>query len=216
VADVEKVSSGASFMAAVRFQIEEGWHLYWRNPGDSGEAPRVSWMLPSGFGVGELLWPYPKRIEMPPLTNFGYEGETFLFCEITPPLAGLDSSTPITLGARVEWLVCKEICLPGSADVHLTLPVQGEGMPVFSRWANPMATHLRRVPQKMSDWRIFPEFDREGIILELEWEPRKVPAILPSEFFPIDEGVVALRPARFDLMENGLHIFLPRADRGAE
>ena len=101
------------------FQPEPGWHIYWSNPGDSGMPPSVQWKLPPGFSAGPLLFPFPERILTPPLVSYGYTQPTILLAEITPP-AGW-KSTPVTLQAEVDWLVCKEACLPGHAQLDLNL-----------------------------------------------------------------------------------------------
>ena len=101
------------------FRPEPGWHIYWSNPGDSGMPPSVSWELPPGFTAGPLQYPFPERILTPPLVSYGYTHETTLLTEITPPLGW--KPEPITLKAAVNWLVCKEACLPGHAVLDLTL-----------------------------------------------------------------------------------------------
>ena len=61
VADVVSVSPGTSFDLGVLLEMEEGWHVYWRNNGDSGGPTRVEWMLPAGFEAGPLRWPAPHK-----------------------------------------------------------------------------------------------------------------------------------------------------------
>src|SRR4051794_35251592 len=57
----------------LEFQLAPGWHVYWRNPGDAGSPPTVTWTLPTEWSLGSLKWPLPERIVVPPLTAFGYE-----------------------------------------------------------------------------------------------------------------------------------------------
>ena len=103
----------------LRFQPEPGWHIYWSNPGDSGMPPSVRWQLPPGFSAGPLQFPFPERILTPPLVSYGFAHETVLLAEIIPP-AGW-RPVPIALKAEVDWLVCKEACLPGHANLDLSL-----------------------------------------------------------------------------------------------
>ena len=58
--------------------MREGWHTYWENPGDSGEATRIAWTLPEGLTAGEIRWPHPRLIPVGPLANYGYEGQVTL------------------------------------------------------------------------------------------------------------------------------------------
>ncbi len=101
------------------------WHTYWKNPGDSGYPTKITWQLPTGYGVGEFDWPTPKRLATGPIVNFGYEGEVLLPLTISVPLAAKVGES-VTLKGRAEWLVCKDVCIPEEGTVSLTLPVAKE------------------------------------------------------------------------------------------
>src|SRR4051812_5480615 len=75
VAETQGIAPGQTIHVALRQQIEKGWHTYWRNSGDSGEATRIAWTLPAGWQAGGFTWPAPKRLPVGPLMNYGYEGE---------------------------------------------------------------------------------------------------------------------------------------------
>ena len=45
---------GTTLWLDLRFELIPHWHVYWRNPGDSGEAPRVDWQLPRGWQAGDI------------------------------------------------------------------------------------------------------------------------------------------------------------------
>lgn len=102
------------------------WHTYWRFPGDSGLPTEVVWHLPPGWKAGELQWPIPKRFFVPPLVNYGYEGETLLAAPISVP-AGTAGSFPVS--ASVSWLVCKEECVPEKAELSFTVNVAPDPRP---------------------------------------------------------------------------------------
>src|SRR5688572_18333991 len=75
VAETRSAQPGKPFWAALRLRMEEHWHTYWHDPGDSGQSTSVEWKLPPGWKAGPIAWPFPQRINVPPLTNFGFEGE---------------------------------------------------------------------------------------------------------------------------------------------
>ena len=104
------------------------WHTYWKNPGDSGYPTKITWDVPSGFGVGEFDWPTPKRLATGPIVNFGYEGEVLLPLKISVPLAAKVGES-VTLKGKAEWLVCKDVCIPEEGEVSLTLPVAASNAP---------------------------------------------------------------------------------------
>jgi thiol:disulfide interchange protein DsbD len=110
----------------LRFQIDPGWHIYWVNPGDSGEPPKVSWHLPSGFQAGDLLFPIPSRIHDHSLIDYGYENSAVLLSKVTVPANAAGSAD---LSADVRWLVCRDVCIPGRGSVSLKLPVNGSDAP---------------------------------------------------------------------------------------
>ncbi len=101
------------FMAALVFKLDPGWHLYWKNPGDAGLAPRVKWRLPEGWTAGLLEHPAPVRFDDGDVVSYGHAGEVVLLTRITP------GGGRGTIAADVEWLVCKDECLMGRASVSL-------------------------------------------------------------------------------------------------
>ena len=120
VAETATASPGGSFWVALRLEIAEGWHTYWRNPGDSGEPTRIDWRLPEGVSASDIHWPAPEAIPYGPLVNFGYHGTAWHLVRITVPEDWPDDR-PLTLGAEATWLVCKDICIPEGADLSLEL-----------------------------------------------------------------------------------------------
>jgi len=192
VADVDSVRPGEPFDAGLRFALEKDWHVYWSNPGDSGLAPRVHWTLPPGTEVGELTWPHPHRIAIGPLVNFGYEGEILLPVRVTPP-ATLAPGETFALAARAEWLVCKEDCIPGEAELALALPVASTP-PDRSRWA-PLFDAMRAlVPRERP--AIAVEAVRHDDRVELRLTARDGGPVLAGAppgslvFFPADAGLI--------------------------
>jgi thiol:disulfide interchange protein len=125
--EVELVSSsraarpGGELMVGLRIRHDPHWHTYWRNPGDSGLPTTLRWTLPTGVQAGEIQWPAPKRLPIGPLTNFGYEDELVLPVALRVPAgaAGL-----LRLQVQADWLMCKDVCIPGSAALALDVPVE--------------------------------------------------------------------------------------------
>ena len=106
----------------LRFQLDPGWHIYWINPGDSGEPPKVTWHLPSGVQAGDLQFPAPHRIADHGMTDYGYEGEAVLLSKLTIPVGA--TSNKHEIAADVWYLVCREVCIPAKDHVSLNLADQ--------------------------------------------------------------------------------------------
>ncbi len=149
IAKHASIKPGATIHAALRLKIKEHWHTYWLNPGDSGLPTKLTWSLPQGFNAGPIQWPHPKRLPLGPLTNFGYEGEVLHLVDIATP-ATLVAGQSATLKAKAEWLVCKDICIPESADLTLTLPITSEQPKAEGKWADAFRLNEDALPAEAS------------------------------------------------------------------
>jgi thiol:disulfide interchange protein DsbD len=146
VADVATVKAGAAFHVGVLFRIDPTWHIYWRNPGDSGLATEVDLKAPPGFTVHPMLWPMPKEFGVEGLddVNYGYERAVLLFFSVSPPEGFEGGAAPFS--AKVQWLACggDGVCVPGFADLDLSIPT-GDGPP--SEHAQLFQTYFDRTPK---------------------------------------------------------------------
>lgn len=115
------VVPGQEVDVAVRLVMDDGWHTYWKNPGESGMPTSLRWQLPAGFAVGDIRWPAPSYYEVAGLASYGYSGEVLLPVKLQAPPQW--SGDEVTLEATADWLVCETTCVPGSAALSLTLPV---------------------------------------------------------------------------------------------
>jgi DsbC/DsbD-like thiol-disulfide interchange protein len=106
------------FEVGIHFQLEPGWYLYWKNPGDGGLPIEVQWELPPGWKAGPLTYPVPEKFVHGDIISYGYKGSVLLPVTLTPPDGLGPESTPL-ITARLDWLVCKESCLRGKGTVTL-------------------------------------------------------------------------------------------------
>jgi thiol:disulfide interchange protein DsbD len=178
------VEPGGTLTVALRLKMQEHWHTYWKNPGDSGLPTRIEWNLPEGFEAGPILWPAPRRIDIGPLANYGYEGEVFLLTDIrTPPAIAGD----VPVKAKAFWLVCEEICIPGNAEFALALPA-GPQKPDW-KWARQIQATRDALPRKIGQLRA------EATLAGSEWLltlPREAaPHARRISFFPDEEGRIS-------------------------
>ncbi len=102
-------------MAVVRLKMEPGWHTYWRYPGDSGERTRIKWKLPPGIEAGAIQWPAPERLTEEGISSFVFHGELNLAVPLNLS-ADLKAGTQV-IEAKVSWIECSKLCVPGSANV---------------------------------------------------------------------------------------------------
>jgi len=139
LADVSAVTPGVPFEVAVLIKVDPHWHVYWKNPGDSGLPTSVDFTLPEGFTVSGLKWPIPTVFKgAGGLTDYGYEDSLLLSARVTPP-PDLEPGKAVKIMTRVSWVSCRDICIPGKAELELELPVSKSAEHVntelFSEWS---------------------------------------------------------------------------------
>ena len=178
---------GKPVTLALRLKMAEGWHTYWRNPGDSGLPTTIAWKLPEGVGVGAIQWPAPRTLPTGPLVNYGYEGEVLLLTGLTVPRDAAPGST-YKFSARADWLVCKDVCIPEGADLDIVLPVSDHSDP-YPQWGSAIAAVRAALPTPLQAWRVNARGDGARIALALT-PPEGAPDPGPLYFFSYDEGRV--------------------------
>ena len=136
---------GGKVLAGLRLKMDAHWHTYWQNPGDSGMPTTIQWKLPPGFKAGQIQWPAPQKLPIPPLMNYGYEGEIVLPVELSVP-KDWPAGQVARIAARADWLVCKDVCLPGGADLEVSLPVVTGNAAPERKWAALFDAALAKLP----------------------------------------------------------------------
>jgi thiol:disulfide interchange protein len=122
IADTTAIEPGKPFRIGAEISMQSGWHIYYRNPGDSGMPTKVDIKVPEGFRVVKVEWEKPTRFEENGLVTFGYADKTVLSVTVMPPSA-LSPGDSIKFDAKISWLACKDSCIPGGTTDSITLPV---------------------------------------------------------------------------------------------
>jgi thiol:disulfide interchange protein DsbD len=192
VAQEAGAAPGATVFVALRQKIQPGWHTYWRNPGDAGDATRIVWTLPPGWTAGDIVWPTPEKSRVGPLLDFAYTGEVLLPVPITVP-ADARVGSVVTLKAAAAFLVCEQVCVPEDAVVTLTLPVVA-GMPAPDpAWGAKVADTLAKAPKSAG---LKAAFNLQGGVLKLAvtGPPLKGADFSGAFFYPYSGKVIEHPP----------------------
>ncbi|MEO0982990.1 MAG: protein-disulfide reductase DsbD domain-containing protein [Pseudomonadota bacterium] len=122
IAERDAAAPGDTFSAALKLDLDDGWHVYWINPGDAGLPPVINWKETSGATIGDFVWPAPHELPVVEgeIMDYGYDKQLVLPFEVTLPA---DVSGEITLAGLADYLICSDICIPEQADISLTLPI---------------------------------------------------------------------------------------------
>ncbi|MDO4233065.1 MAG: protein-disulfide reductase DsbD family protein, partial [Lautropia sp.] len=123
LSDAQQVAPGERFRVGLRLRHDPHWHTYWRNPGDTGLPTKFELQGPEGAVYSDMVWPAPERLAIGPLANYGYEGEVVLYRDVTLPADFRGRQARFQVNA--EWLICRELCIPGEAALALDIPVGG-------------------------------------------------------------------------------------------
>tara|TARA_R110002072_G_scaffold154553_2_gene304609 strand:+ start:614 stop:1429 length:816 start_codon:yes stop_codon:yes gene_type:complete len=160
VSDHGALSPGTTTTLVVRLQIKPEWHVYWLNPGDAGVPTKVELTLPEGLASVGARFPAPQRLEHEDgFVDFAYEGELLVLVPVTltaTPAGEALVGSKVSLGVKVSWLVCKEACIPGQAELALSLPVLAKGAergakaPVVEQVRAAQSKHAAPLPKGVS------------------------------------------------------------------
>jgi thiol:disulfide interchange protein/DsbC/DsbD-like thiol-disulfide interchange protein len=217
VAADASLQPGHPVTVALRLVHDEHWHTYWVNPG-TGLATSLSWKLPPGWKAGEIQWPAPHllRDRTGMIVGQGYEGDLLLPIELTPP-ADLTPGASVTLNASADWLMCQDVCIPGNANVTLTLPVSAEAPRPDAQWGDKIRATQMALPRVDAQWRV--AASRQGKSVTLTVSPTSAVTHAPTELrFFAEDGLIAYdqpQPTKSD-GRGGFLLTLPVAAEGPQ
>ena len=207
ISENSSIAPGKDFTLGLLFRLDPHWHIYWVNPGDSGQPPRVSWQLPQGYTADAIQWPTPKRLPTGTLLDFGYEQQVLLPVRVQ---VGAAAAQRAPIRAAVSWLVCHDICIPAKAEVELSLPVGAKAVvdpqtaPLFQR---ARASLPKPLPK---GWRLSVEDSKDEIRLRVNSAGKLHSAV----FFPLDENVIEdSSPQRMRKTTSGFTVSLKKSDQ---
>ncbi len=206
LAPANSIQPGADSLVGLHFTLDKGWHVYWSNAGDSGEAPAIKWNLPQGITAGPMQFPAPRRLPLGPLMDFGYEDEV-LFPMTLTAASTLKAPGSAPLTAHVDWLVCREVCIPGKAELALPLQIAGTSGPVDPARQAIFDRLRSRLPQPLpSAAKAVFAATPTGFTLALTGHPAA-----GAEFFPLDQFQIANgAPQSVSAVNNGIAISLKK------
>lgn len=125
ITPVESVVPGETLWFGLSLEIADGWNTYWKNAGSTGLPPTLELSDGQTEIQPELLFPAAKTKpfgEDTSLLTYGYMEEVLHPFQVTVPES---VSGQWSLTGEARWLVCREICIPESQVVSLSLPVVG-------------------------------------------------------------------------------------------
>jgi len=141
IAERDAVGASETIRLGLQIRLDDGWHTYWRSPGDAGVPPEFDWTGSQGLLDARVRWPIPNRLIEGDLVSLIYEREIVLPIEVRLARPG----QPIALVLKASYGVCADICIPVEATLRLDLP-DGAGQP--TPFADLIERHALRVPRQ--------------------------------------------------------------------
>ena len=216
VAEETALRPGAEMWVGVRLEMDEHWHTYWINPGDAGLPTTIRWDLPEGFEAGDIQWPVPITFPLDGLVNLGYEDVVLLMVPLRVP-ADLEVGSEVELRAHVDWLECKDVCIPGDATVSLRLPVMAGAPAMNEQTAGLFASTRDQLPSDAEGWGIDVSVEAGGTALLVQAQtPFAVTAAGETlAFFPEQEGLIEYAaPQTVSISDGGMELRVPLSGSG--
>jgi thiol:disulfide interchange protein DsbD len=193
----------------ILFKLDPGWHIYWQNAGDSGVPPHIDWLLPPGFTALPIRWPQPTRLGQGTVIDYGYENQVLLLTMLQRHMehpAGPPPQTG-TINATVKYVVCREICIPGTAHLNLS---------VADAIGNPANADLFRQTRAQTpkpapaDWEPVAASQKDTFILSVKTKT----LVKSAYFFPLEPNQIEnSAPQIFADAPDGFRITLRKSDQ---
>jgi DsbC/DsbD-like thiol-disulfide interchange protein len=205
---------GSDLLVGVHFVLEKGWHIYWLNPGDSGQPPSFQWHLPPGFTAGAIEWPRPERMQSSSqVADYGYHDDVLL---MVPVKAGqsidINDRPVLEFSVDAKWLICREVCLPDHAHLRGEWAV-GSGRKPSPRTAALFTKTQELLPKPLTGWIAMAKSEKDTLVLSLGSKSHtKRPAGKP-QFFPLEPAQVDnAAPQAVQSIPDALRITLKKSD----
>lgn len=187
IAENTSLTPQAENRLAVVLEHAEGWHTYWRMPGDAGLVTEFTFTKPSNIKVTPPRFPLPERIRTGELIGFGYEGTTaFPFTVEVPRQVRFGDR--VTISVKVDYLACADVCVPGTANASIRLPLAVVGKPSGDEAAIKEAESL--IPETIATDAVRAVIDENRIRIEVAPSAGIVEHTL--DFFPLEDDVLKL------------------------
>jgi len=204
------VTPGSSTSLAVELTPSSGWHIYWRNPGDSGAPPQIAWLLPRGVSVGATAWPAPKLLNTGGITTYVYDKRATLLV----PLAfgrGVHAQRDAAVAANLSWLVCSNVCVPGHGHASTSVTIDARAPAKGARSGDDalFAGARARLPSPPHFEASF-DSDRESFHISVLAASFMGERVTSATFFPFDAQLIAQSAPQHVTIDNRVTLTLQR------
>ncbi len=176
----------------LEYKLQKDWKTYWHSPGDGGFPQTIDWKNSKNVSALEILWPQPKSFDILGMKSIGYENEVIFPLKIQLT----DINQPSFFSLELNYLTCKNICIPGQAHLELML-FPGKGK--LTEHSFKIEQYLSKVPHQNSNitglkiLNVKASSDDDGSLIQIESQS-KLPLINPKFFLGNVIGLPVVEP----------------------
>jgi len=204
VVDSYSFEKSRSVPIGISIELEKDWHIYWRNPGDSGMPTSIDFEVSEGVSISEIEWPVPKVFEYEGLASYGYDDQILLIAELNVPENFVSNS--ITVLAKIKSLICRDVCIPFNATVSTEIKLTK----VFSteaEIANLFSQARRSLPGVKNDFELSVVPDENNLTIVLENFNYDLAKINSLYFLPYGNGIFKnTAEQNFKIRDDGIEL----------
>ncbi len=200
------LAPGHPFRVAVRIQVPERWHIFWKRPGQSGLPTTVAWQLPPHVVADSVSWPAPERLDSAGVVTHVYRGDVILVAHFH--VSRDAPSGTVDLAVQLEWGICREICVPQERRVTLSLPIESRPQ-VSPRWPDIERIALTHLPVSPPQLRVDASVAGAGVTLAVRVRPDDAISVRRAVYFPDDSGLPAAVVLQARATRGGVSFTLP-------
>jgi len=198
----ETVVAGKEFFLALKLNLPRGWHVYWKNAGDAGEAVELTLDLPQGFEETGRFWPTPRQFKVSSLTEYGYSRKAWLLIKIRAA-EELKEKEVLEISGRAVWLACRDECVPMAQDVSALVVA---GWETENDENEEVAEVIAELPEKTDQATYFETPD--SLVLSHSLSDQAVSAY----FFPENsKTLIHSAPQKMKVVQNKAFLFMQKA-----
>lgn len=191
IGEMEHIQPGTPYRVGLLLKHDPHWHTYWKSTA-TGYATSIDWDLPEGFTVSEIAWPTPKVYNFQGWIEYVYEGEILLTATLTPP-SELPEGT-VEIGFKAEWLMCEDVCVPGSVSSIISIPVEAASPAPSAQWAPLFSATNRLLPAAPDGYTLQAWRNGKAVTLQIEGDlPDSVTFFDDQALFTAEETANATR-----------------------
>ena len=118
ISPFSKAGNNPDIYLGLQYRLKQGWKTYWHSPGEGGYPQTLNWENSTNISSITILWPQPKEFDILGLKSIGYENEV-----VFPLKVNLKDINQLSFFSfELNYLTCKDICIPGKAQIELILP----------------------------------------------------------------------------------------------